>query len=80
MDSHNHKGYVFSVQNAWKDLRYIAELSQEYGLESTLSDSPRKLFQNATKAGFGDLMVSELLRDDIGSMLTELLAIDAEFD
>ena len=80
MDSHNHKGYVFSVQNAWKDLQYIAELSQEYGLESTLSDSPRRLFRNATKAGFGDLMVSELLQDDIGRMLTELLVIDAEFD
>ena len=80
MDGHNHKGYVFSVQNAWKDLEYIAELSQEYGLESTLSDSPRRLFRNATKAGFGDLMVSELLRDDMGRMLTELLAIDAELE
>lgn len=71
LEEENYGGYVFSVQGAAKDLRYIAELSEQNDLDS-LSDTALKLFNEATELGFGDLAVSELLRDEIRQQLTEL--------
>lgn len=71
LEEENYGGYVFSVQNAVKDLRYIAELSEQNDLAS-LSDAALRLFSEAAELGFGDLAVSELLRDDIRQQLTAL--------
>ncbi len=64
-------GYVFSVDNAFKDLSYIAELSDQYNLHA-LDDAALKLFKEASVTGFGQLPVSALLRHDIRQRLEEL--------
>ena len=72
LEEENYGGYVFTVQGAVKDLRYIAELSEQNELGS-LSDAALKLFGEATELGFGNLAVSELLREEIRQQLTELV-------
>ena len=64
-------GYVFSVANASKDLRYIAQLANDAALPA-LSDAALKLFEQADQLGFGDLTVSDLLRKELRAQLTEL--------
>ena len=76
VDENDYSGYVFSVRNALKDSRYIAELIQQAGLGSLMSDSALMLFENAVAEGFGDLMISELLREDLRSCLSGMLAAD----
>ncbi len=76
VDENDYGGYVFSVRNALKDSSYIAELIQQAGLGSSMSDSALTLFRNAVAEGFGDLMISELLREDLRSCLSAMLAAD----
>ena len=69
-------GYVFSVENAKKDLRYIEELSQDEGL-AALGSSALNLFDEADRMGFGAHRVSELLRSEVRMRLTELMGARA---
>ncbi len=71
LEDENYGGYVFSVDNACKDLSYIKELSQQCALPA-LSDAALNLFQEASTRGFGELQVSELLRREIREQFTEL--------
>ncbi len=59
------QGYAFSIKHARKDLEYIAQLSEMYGIEPILSKAALALFTEADEKGFGERLVSELLRDDI---------------
>ncbi len=71
LEDGDYGGYVFSVDNACKDLRYIVELSEECAI---LADGnlALNLFQEAGALGFGDCQISELLRREIRQQLTEL--------
>ncbi len=71
LDGDNYAGYAFSVDNASKDSRYIAEMAGDCNLPA-LSDAALRLFAEAGELGFGKLPVSELLRDEVRHQLTEL--------
>jgi 3-hydroxyisobutyrate dehydrogenase-like beta-hydroxyacid dehydrogenase len=59
------KGYVFSVAGAHKDMRYITEMNEALGRATPLNRAVLEFFRRAEAEGYGDLMVSELLRGDI---------------
>ncbi|WP_282610031.1 NAD(P)-dependent oxidoreductase [Pelagibius sp. Alg239-R121] len=59
------KGYVFTVKSAYKDMRYITEMNEQLGLSSPLNKAVLDIFSRAEAEGYGDLMISELLRGDI---------------
>ncbi len=71
VDQNNYSGYVFNVKNTRKDLEYIFELSENEGLQQILRNDALRWFQTADDRGFGDLMVSELLRKNIRNSLVE---------
>ncbi len=75
VEEDNYAGYVFSVENAAKDLRYIAELGTERDLPA-LSDAALKLFREASDLGLGGQMVSTLLRRELRDQITELTKSD----
>jgi 3-hydroxyisobutyrate dehydrogenase-like beta-hydroxyacid dehydrogenase len=58
-------GYVFSVGNAAKDMRYIADYLGGAGRETPLLRAVHDLFQHADATGHGDRRISELLRPEI---------------
>ena len=62
-------GYVFSVENAAKDMRYIADLLDEMGHNTPMSEAVHDLFQHAVQQGHGARRLSELLRPDIREKL-----------
>jgi 3-hydroxyisobutyrate dehydrogenase-like beta-hydroxyacid dehydrogenase len=62
-------GYVFSVANAAKDMRYIADYLDGSGHGTDLSRAVHDLFQRAEAQGHGDRRISELLRPDIRDRL-----------
>ena len=66
----NYKGYVFEVKHAHKDLKYISALNDELGDRVQFSDSALKFYEKAERLGFGGLMISELLRDDVRATLS----------
>lgn len=70
-------GYAFTVRAALKDYRYINKMSEELGL-GTL-DNPRimNLLETADKLGFGNLRISELLRDEVRAKLALALSNSA---
>ncbi len=72
LESGSYTGYVFSVQNALKDLKYVAELGQSNGLDSTLNDAALKLFTEADEKGYGEAMISELLNPQIRHSLKQI--------
>ena len=57
----NYKGYVFSVDNTYKDLNYINELVADLPNANKLSKMAKSFYKQASKKGFGDLLVSELI-------------------
>ncbi|WP_137701450.1 NAD(P)-dependent oxidoreductase [Marimonas lutisalis] len=63
------RGYVFSVENAAKDMRYIAEMLDGMGRTTPLSAAVHDLFQRAEAQGHGALRLSELLRPEIRAEL-----------
>ncbi len=63
------KGYVFSVKAAHKDLRYITEMNEELGLATPLNKAVLDIFARAEAHGYGELMISELLRGNIRERL-----------
>jgi 3-hydroxyisobutyrate dehydrogenase-like beta-hydroxyacid dehydrogenase len=62
-------GYVFSVGNAAKDMRYIADYLDGSGHGTALSRAVHDLFQRAEAQGHGDRRISELLRPEIRGAL-----------
>ena len=57
----NYKGYVFSVDNTYKDLNYINDLVSDLPNANKLSKIAKSFYKQASKKGFGDLLVSELI-------------------
>lgn len=68
------QGYLFSVSNACKDLRCIAELGDELALSETLDGKARELFAAAERLGYGDRVISELFRNDLREELVAEIA------
>ena len=54
------KGYVFSVNNALKDLTYINDLLKDSNNAEKLSKIAVNFYSSAKDKGMGDLLVSEL--------------------
>ena len=67
---HNYQGYVFEVKHAHKDLKYISALNDELGERAQFNDNALKFYERAERLGFGGLMISELLRDDVRETLS----------
>ena len=57
----NYKGYVFSVDNTYKDLNYINDLVIDLPNANKLSKIAKSFYKKASKKGFGNLLVSELI-------------------
>lgn len=62
-------GYVFSVEGALKDMTYITEMNASLGRATPLNRAVLGFFTDAANAGYGDSLVSELLRPDIRQKL-----------
>lgn len=62
-------GYVFSVANAAKDMRYIDDFLNRSGHATDLSGAVHAFFQRADGQGHGPLRLSELLRPEIRARL-----------
>ena len=58
------KGYVFSVNNTLKDLTYISDLLKDSKNGEQLSQIAKNFYKSAQEKGFGDLLVSELIKKD----------------
>jgi hypothetical protein len=56
------RGYLFSAENAEKDLRYFVEYARSIGRDSTLGEALRAYFQGAARANGGETLLSELLK------------------
>lgn len=65
----DYKGYVFSVENALKDMDYISEMNASLGRDTTLNQAIHGFFKDAVQAGYGDKLLSELMRPEIGETL-----------
>lgn len=72
LESGSYEGYVFSVRGARKDLEYVAELGEANGLDSALSNAALAFFTEADEKGFGDMMISELLKPNIRQSLKQI--------
>ena len=57
----NYKGYVFSVDNTYKDLNYINDLVIDLPNANKLSKIAKSFYKQASKKGFGNLLVSQLI-------------------
>ena len=57
----DYKGYVFSVDNTYKDLNYINDLVSDLPNANKLSKMAKSFYKQASKKGFGNLLVSELI-------------------
>jgi len=57
--------YVFSVKGAHKDMRCIAEMTGAMGLRTPLNDAVLGFFARAEADGYGDRLISELMRPAI---------------
>ena len=57
----NYKGYVFSVDNTYKDLNYINDLVIDLPNANKLSKIAKSFYKQASKKGYGNLLVSELI-------------------
>jgi len=62
-------GYVFSIDGAVKDMKYISEMNASLGRATPLNKAVLDFFINAEEAGFGDRLMSELLRPEIREKL-----------
>ena len=58
----NYKGYIFSVNNVVKDLTYIQNLLSDIPNAKKLSSLTKSFYKEAKKNGYGDLLVSELIK------------------
>ena len=60
----DYKGYVFSVNNTFKDLTYINDLLKDSSNAEELSRLAMNFYHSAKDKGFGDLLVSELIEKE----------------
>ena len=58
----NYKGYIFSVNNVVKDLNYIHELVSDMPNAEKLAALSKSFYEEAKDKGYGDLLVSELIK------------------
>tara|TARA_Y100000590_G_scaffold469117_1_gene654953 strand:+ start:4284 stop:5138 length:855 start_codon:yes stop_codon:yes gene_type:complete len=58
----DYKGYIFSVNNVVKDFNYIHELVSDIPNAEKLAALSKSFYEDAKKKGFGDLLVSELIK------------------
>ena len=58
----DYKGYIFSVNNVVKDLNYIHELISDMPNAEKLTSLSKSFYENAKLNGYGDLLVSELIK------------------
>ncbi|MEO0752052.1 MAG: NAD(P)-dependent oxidoreductase [Pseudomonadota bacterium] len=65
----NYEGYVFSVENALKDMGYITQMNATLGRNTSLNQAVHAFFQDAAQAGHGDKLLSELMRPEVGETL-----------
>ncbi len=57
-----YQGYMFSVNNTLKDLTYINELLKDMPNAEKLSSVTRSFYEEAKAKGYGDLLISELIK------------------
>ena len=60
--NNNYKGYIFSVDNTVKDLTYINNLLKDMPDAEKLSSIIKNYYLEAQKNGYGDLLISELIK------------------
>ncbi len=60
----DYKGYVFSVDNTFKDLMYINDLLSNSKHAEILSKIAMNFYKSAIVKGYGNLLVSELIEKD----------------
>ena len=65
----DYEGYVFSIENALKDMGYITEMNASLGRNTALNQAIHDFFSAAADAGHGDKLLSELLRPELSSKL-----------
>ena len=58
----DYKGYIFSVNNTLKDLTYIHDLFSDMPNAEKFSSLTKSFYQDASDKGFGDLLISELIK------------------
>jgi len=58
----NYKGYIFSVENTMKDLNYIHEMIKDIPNSEKLINLTKSFYQEAINKGYGDLLISELIK------------------
>ena len=58
----NYKGYIFSVNNVVKDFNYIHDLVSDIPNAEKLAALSKSFYEEAKDKGYGDLLVSELIK------------------
>ena len=58
----DYKSYIFSVNNTVKDLTYINEFLEDMPKAQKLSSVLKSIYEDAKEKGFGDLLISELIK------------------
>ena len=58
----DYKGYIFSVNNTLKDLTYIHDLFSDMPNAEKFASLTKSFYQDASDKGFGDLLISELIK------------------
>ncbi|MEO0773188.1 MAG: NAD(P)-dependent oxidoreductase [Pseudomonadota bacterium] len=65
----DYEGYVFSVENALKDMGYISEMNDGLGRNTALNRAIHAFFEDAVAQGHGPKLLSELMRPELGDTL-----------
>ncbi len=58
----DYKGYIFTVNNVVKDLNYIHQLLSDMPNAEKLASLSKSFYEDAKNKGYGDLLVSELIK------------------
>ena len=58
----DYKGYIFTVNNTFKDMTYINELLKDLPNAEKLSSLTKSFYEEAKNKGFGELLISELIK------------------
>ena len=58
----DYTGYIFSVDNTLKDFTYINEMLKDLPNAAKLSSLAKSFYEEASKKGYGNLLVSELIK------------------
>ena len=60
--NNDYKGYIFTVNNTFKDLSYIHEMVKDIPNAEKLSSLTKSFYEEAKNKGYGDLFISELIK------------------